>query len=104
MSDDNQIEIPASFIALQMRPGRERPDAPFAVILERYERCEDMAVTLAEQAQRLLVMEGHAESDILARCHAGLADPAAGFRAPEARWVVMRLAELMGWEAPAFEA
>lgn len=103
MSDENQIDIPASFIALHMRPGRLRPDAPFEVILERYERCEDMAATLADHALRLQAVEGHAEAEILARCHAGLAVPEAGFAPAEARWVIVRLAEMTGWDPPAFD-
>lgn len=104
MSIDNQIEIPQSFIGLYMRPGRTRPSAPHEVILERYEQCEDIAVTLVEHAQTQAATAGLAEQDILARCHRGLAADAAGFSAPEARWIVFRLAELLEWEAPCIEA
>jgi hypothetical protein len=45
-----------------------------------------------------------AEGEVLARCHRGLAADAAGCSAPEARWIVFRLAELLEWEAPSIEA
>lgn len=54
MSIDNQIEIPPSFIALYLTPGRERPNAPHEVILSRYELCEDVACMLTEHAQELV--------------------------------------------------
>jgi hypothetical protein len=100
MTMDNQIEIPQSFIRLYMRPGRPYPAAPHGVILVRYEQCEDMAVTLVEHAQAQAATAGLAERDILRRCQRGLAADAAGFSAPEARWVVCRLAELLEWQAP----
>ena len=53
MSIDNQIEIPPSFIALYLTPGRDRPNATHEVILARYELCEDMACILTEHAQKL---------------------------------------------------
>jgi hypothetical protein len=46
MSDDNQIVIPPSFIALFVEPGRTRPSATKEVIYERYDFCEDMASML----------------------------------------------------------
>jgi hypothetical protein len=104
MSIDNQIEIPQSFIGLYMRAGRMRPSAPHEVILERYEQCEDIAVTLVEHALVQVATAGLAEGEVLARCHRGLAADAAGCSAPEARWIVFRLAELLEWEAPSIEA
>ena len=43
MSEDNQIIIPPSFIALFVPPGRIKPTEPREVIAERYELCEDLA-------------------------------------------------------------
>jgi hypothetical protein len=37
MSDDNQIVIPPSFIALFVEPGRSKPSATKEVIYERYD-------------------------------------------------------------------
>lgn len=101
MSDDNQIEIPQSFIALYLAPGRSRPAAPFETILARYEQCEDMALTLAESARQWFVRDNLDAGEILARCEAGLSAPGADFSPAEVRWVVVRLAELMEWDAPA---
>jgi hypothetical protein len=38
---------------------------------------------------------------VLLGMHAGLASPDAGVSAPEARWITLRLAELLGWRSPA---
>jgi len=50
MSFDNQIEPRQSFIALNIKPGQTRPNAPQEVLLARYEQCEDMASVLTEHA------------------------------------------------------
>lgn len=100
MSIDNQIEIPQSFISLYVRPGRTRPSATHEVILERYEQCEDMAITLVEHAQVQAVTAGLAEQDILMRCHQGLLADATCFSVEESGWIVARLAELLEWKAP----
>lgn len=100
MSDENQIEIAQSFIALHVRPGRSRPDAPHAVVLARYEQCEDMAQALVQHAQTWAFKENLPEPEILSRCHQGLLADASGFSAPEAGWVIARLAELLDWTAP----
>ena len=39
MSDENQIIIPQSFIALFLDPGRSRPNAPRELIATRYDLC-----------------------------------------------------------------
>lgn len=48
MSNENQIEIPPSFIVLFVDPGRQRPNAPHDVVAARYELCEDLATMLTE--------------------------------------------------------
>ena len=98
MSDENQITVPPSFIALYLPPGRLKPTAPREQIAARYETCEDLASLLTEHARTLLWQLGVAESDVLARVRAGLLEPAAGVSADEARWVVRRLAELLEWD------
>ena len=50
MPDDNQIDIPASFITLFVAPGRQKPSEPRHVVADRYELCEDMATMLTETA------------------------------------------------------
>lgn len=103
MSDDNQIEIPQSFIALYLKPGRERPSAPRDVVAARYEQCEDMAQTLIEHARAWAFKDNLGETEILLRCRQGLLAEGSGFTAPEASWVVERLAELLDWTPPAPE-
>ncbi len=100
MSDDNQIEVPPSFIALFVEPGRIKPNAPRAEIQQRYEFCEDLASMLTETAQSRLWELGITEADVLGRIHGGLLGGEAGVNAVEAQWVVRRLAELLGWESP----
>ena len=98
VSDENQITVPPSFIALYVPPGRLKPTAPRDEIARRYETCEDLASLLTEHARTLLWQLGIGESDVLGRVRAGLLEPAAGVSPEEARWIVRRLAELLEWE------
>jgi hypothetical protein len=100
MSIDNQIEPPQSFMALFINPGQTRPNAPQALVLARYEQCEDMATILAEQAQTIAFKENLSEREVLDRCHRGLLTGDGHFSDNEATWVICRLAELMGWDIP----
>jgi hypothetical protein len=100
MPIDNQIEIPQSFIAMYVTPGHSRPNAPQEVVLARYGQCEDMACVLAEQAQTLAFKENLTERDVLLRCHRGLLAEESNFTENESRWVILRLAELLGWASP----
>ena len=97
--EDSQIEIPASFIALFMEPGRSKPTATRFFIAQRYELCEDMAQLLTQTAQEMQHRLGIAEPDVLQRCYQGLCTEGAVVNSEEARWVVRRLAELSGWQA-----
>ena len=98
MSEDNQIVLPPSFIALFIEPGRIKPSASRDEIAARYETCEDLAVLLTEQAKTVLWQLGVTEVDVLTRVHRGLLDPGSGVSAAEAQWVTRRLAELVDWE------
>jgi hypothetical protein len=100
MSDESQIEIPPSFIALFVAPGRIKPSASRAEIQQRYEYCEDLATMLTETAQSRLWELGITERDVLERIREGLLAGQAGVNAAEAEWVTRRLAELLGWEGP----
>jgi hypothetical protein len=104
VSIDNQIEPPSSFMAMYVTPGGNRPNAPQAHVLARYELCEDMACVLTEHAQTLAFKESFTGPDILGKCHQGLLDDASDFSDNEARWVICRLAELLGWEPPGANA
>jgi hypothetical protein len=101
MSDDeHQIEVPPSFIALFVAPGRIKPSAPREHIRERYEFCEDLANMLTETARTRLWELGIAERDVLERIGEGLREGPIGLREEEAVWVLRRLAELLGWDDP----
>ena len=96
-SDDSQIEIPPSFMALYLAPGGYKPTLPRAELAQRYELCEDMAQMLTDTASTMLVTLGITEHDVLERCRLGLLAEPAVVSADEAGWVVLRLAELMNW-------
>ncbi len=102
MSVDNQIDIPQSFMALHVAPGHSRPNATHEVVLARYEQCEDMACMLTEHALRLAFKEDFSEAEVIARCHQGLLADASDFTENESEWVILRLAELLGWTPPQF--
>jgi hypothetical protein len=107
MSDESQIEVPPSFIALFVPPGRIKPTASREHICQRYELCEDLAMMFVDTAQTKLWELGISEADVLERIHAGLQAGAGGVETNEAQWVICRLAELLGWEAgalPGFDA
>jgi len=96
MSDEYQIEVPPSFYALYT-DARQRLTEPLRVVRDRYEACEDLANHLVDHARTLLFQLGVSEDDVLERCLRGLETPESGVTGPEARWVVHRLAELLGW-------
>jgi hypothetical protein len=103
MSDENQIEIPPSFIALFVEPGRIKPSATRAEITQRYEFCEALATMLVERAQTLQWQLGITETDVLERLHAGLMGEGAPVPPNEGEWIIKRLAELLEWERPAWK-
>src|SRR5437867_10943081 len=100
MSDESQIIVPPSFVALFEEPGRVKPKAPREHILERYELCEDLATMLVDHARSKLWELGVTEVDVLQRIHRGLLTGDAGVNASEAEWVSRRLAELLEWDYP----
>ena len=97
MYEEYQIEIPPSFMALFIDPGRQKPNASRDVVAGRYELCEDMATMLMETAKDKLLSLGIAEEDVLAQCLSALTGAGAVVTEPEAGWVVRRLAELLQW-------
>jgi hypothetical protein len=103
MSDDSQIIVPPSFIALFVPPGRIKPVEAREHIAARYEFCEDLATMLVDTAQTKVWELGLAEDEILRRTHLALGTGALDVSAPEGRWVVTRLAELLGWTALSFD-
>ena len=103
MSDESQIFIPPSFIALYLAPGRVKPTASRESIAARHEFCEDLATMLTEPAATRLWQLGIAESDVLERMHLGLLGGDTPVSEAEAEWVIRRLAELLNWPQPRFE-
>lgn len=97
--DDNQILVPPSFIALYS-DARQRLLAPAGEVRARYELCEDLACHLVEQAQQIYHGGARSEEGVLLGVHAGLASADAGVSPREARWITLRLAELLGWRSP----
>jgi hypothetical protein len=104
MSDENQIAVPPSFVALFVDPGRVKPNASRQHIQARYELCEDLATVLTDHAKSKLWELGVAEADVLERIHRGLLTDGAGVEVVEAAWVTRRLAELLDWDCAEFEA
>jgi hypothetical protein len=100
MSDAYQIDIPPSFFALYADPARQRLREPIDHVRQRYEVCEDLATHLTEHARILAHVEVPSEDEVLHRIHDGLATPESGVSADEARWIITRLAELLGWQSP----
>ncbi len=101
MDDSNQIDVPPSFVALYTNPSGHRLTEPIRVVRTRYELCEDMAQMLMEQAAAAHFKSGGSEAEVLRKMQAGLSAAESPVSAAEAQWVVVRIAELLGWEAPA---
>lgn len=99
MSDDNQIIVPPSFIALYS-DARQRLREPADVVRARYELCEDLAGLLVDQAQTLYHTDAPSEAGILRQMHQGLCAAGSAVTTDEATWVVCRLAELLEWACP----
>ena len=101
MDDSNQIDVPPSFVALFTNPSGHRLTEPMRIVRTRYELCEDMAQMLMEQAAAAHFKSGGSEAEVLRKMQAGLSAAESPVSAAEAQWVVTRIAELLGWEAPA---
>jgi hypothetical protein len=97
-TDEYQIHIPPSFTALYC-DARHRLSVPLSTLRERYELCEDLANHLVEHCNSLQVTVGDCEAEVLERCQQGLLTPPSFVSDDEARWVITRLAELLGWPA-----
>ena len=100
MTDENQFEVPRSFILLFVPPGKIKPTESRAVIAERYEFCEDLANLMTEHASATQFDLGITEADVLGQCHRGLLVEGSVLSNAEAGWVVRRLAELLDWICP----
>jgi hypothetical protein len=97
MNAEFQIDIPATFMALYVPPGKIKPTLGQRELAARYELCEDLANLLTEKAANMQFTLGITEELVLAQCEAGLLAEPAVVIPGEARWVVCRLAELLQW-------
>ena len=100
VSDENQIEIAPSFVALYVAPSGKLM-ASRAELSERYSLCEDLANLVTETAMTQYHQLGITEADVIQRCYQGLLGDNALVSPIEAQWVVCRLAELCNWPQPA---
>ncbi len=97
MTPEFQIDIPATFMALYVPPGKIKPSLGQRELAARYELCEDLAHLLTEKAANMQFTLGITEELVLAQCETGLLAEPAVVTPGEARWVVCRLAELLQW-------
>lgn len=97
MTEEFQIHIPPSFMALYVPPGKIKPTLGLRDMAARYDLCEDLANLLTEQAANMQFTLGITEELVLQRCELGLLAEPAVVSPVEARWVVCRLAELLNW-------
>lgn len=97
MTEEFQIHIPPSFMALYVPPGKIKPTLGLCDMAARYDLCEDLANLLTEQAANMQFTLGITEELVLQQCELGLLAEPAVVSPVEARWVVCRLAELLNW-------
>lgn len=95
MSDESQVYLPESFVALFQTAGRLQPGVTRAYIAQRCEWCEDMAQLLVDPAREHMARLGITEEDVVHSLRPGLYDPATQLSEPEAHWVAIRLLELL---------
>lgn len=100
MDDTSQIQPPESFAALfRSRAGLLK--TPIAEVVARYELCEDLACHLVEQAQTIYHAGNASEEGVLLGFYVAISGEGAAVTAPEAGWIIQRLAELLEWKCPA---
>jgi hypothetical protein len=100
VSDDSQVHVPESFLALYVSAGRYRKLTVSREHLEqRYELCEDLAHLLCDSTREKAFGGGVDEQEVLLRTWHGLRDGSAVLET-ESVWVVRRLAELLDWPLP----
>jgi hypothetical protein len=97
MDDTNQIEVPPSFLVLYTTRSGDRLTKPAEFVCARYELCEDLAQTLAQQAAATLFKSGGTEQEVLEKMREALLEPGSAVSPAEGGWVVTRMAEIAGW-------
>lgn len=95
----NQLFIADTFKALYA-DSRGRPTISREEMQTRQELCEDLAQSLSEVCLGLRFRADAGTSEAIVRCHEGLLTPPSSLPATEARWVAIRIAELLQWDVP----
>ena len=99
MDETSQIQPPPSFVEIYAsRSGKLFISKQDLVV--RYELCEDLATHLTEQASMLYHTGNSSEEGVLSGIHAGLATEGSVVQPNEARWITLRVAELLNWRSP----
>ena len=99
MDETSQIQPPSSFVEIySARSGKLLLTK--LELVQRYELCEDMATHLSEQAQMIYHSGNSSEEGVLSGIHAGLATEGSVVQPNEARWITLRVAELLNWRSP----
>jgi len=101
MYDHNQTLVPESFMALHLRHGR--PTLERSELEARYETAETLALQIADALASVSADDAGARRIALRSVKATLLAAPAGVSEPEAQWVVLRTAEILGWPEPDFE-
>ncbi|MEN9995487.1 MAG: hypothetical protein RL462_263 [Pseudomonadota bacterium] len=100
MYEENQSQVPASFMMLYVKPHQYKPSLPRAELTQRYELCEDLANTLVDTVSTQQFQLGITEDDALEKCWRGLLLQPELVNGAESFWVVCRLAEILAWPLP----
>ena len=98
----NQLFVAESFQAIYLERGRSilsRDD-----LQARHELCEDTAQSLAEVCLGLQSRDDISIAEVITQCRDGLLNPPSPVTRPEAQWVAIRVAELLGCDVPGFLA
>lgn len=97
MYEHNQIEVPASFLAIYSKNGR--PSETRAFVESRYEACETLAQKVSEYCETSQFKDDLSEAEVLRRCHLALSELPDNLPA-ETQWVICRVAEMLDWSPP----
>ena len=100
MYEENQSQLPESFMMLYLKPHQHKPSLPRGELTKRYELCEDLAHMLMDTVSTQQFQLGITEDDALEKCWRGLMAQSELLNEVESFWVVSRLAELLGWPLP----
>jgi hypothetical protein len=100
MTQDRQIVVPASFIALYTPAGKARPTVAREWLEDRHDLCEDFATLLASQVKEKVWTLGITQEDALERVARALETPPLEMNHAESTWVMTRLHEILTFGEP----